>query len=159
MILPTVSVEPDADQGVRRAIQSGLDHSNAQATGDGHFDLVLIAARDENANVVGGVVGEAYWGWVNFTTVWVHPSHRMKGLATQMLAAAEVVATQKGCTQAYLDTFSFQSPGLYRRAGYEVFGQLDDFPLGSTRMFLRKTLTIKPRTETPAGGASNAADA
>ena len=87
------------------------------------------------------MLGEAYWGWFNFTTVWVHPSHRRKGIASKMLAQAETEAARLGYTQAYLDTFSFQSPELYLRAGYEVFGQLDNFPAGGKRLFMRKTLT------------------
>jgi hypothetical protein len=58
-----------------------------------------------------------------------------------MLAQAETEAARLGYTQAYLDTFSFQSPELYLRAGYEVFGQLDNFPAGGKRLFMRKTLT------------------
>lgn len=90
--------------------------------------------------IIGGVVGEAYWGWINFTTVWVHPDHRRKGIASRMLQQAEAEAARLGYTQAYLDTFTFQSPDLYLRAGYEVFGQLDDFPSGANRLFMRKTL-------------------
>jgi len=101
---------------------------------------VCVTARDADATVIGGVVGEAYWGWVNFTTVWVHPDHRRQGIASRMLKLAEAEAARLGYTQAYLDTFSFQSPDLYLRAGYEVFGQLDHFPAGAQRLFMRKTL-------------------
>jgi hypothetical protein len=38
------------------------------------------------------------------------------------------------CPQAYLDTFSFQCPTLYLSSGYEVFGQLEGFPTGNTRI-------------------------
>ena len=47
-----------------------------------------------------------------------------------------------GYTQAYLDTFSFQCPELYLRSGYEVFGQLEDFPEGNRRLFMRKALMV-----------------
>jgi hypothetical protein len=57
-----------------------------------------------------------------------------------LLRAAEEEAVRMGYTQAYLDTFSFQSPDLYLRSGYEVFGQLEGFPAGSTRFFMRKKL-------------------
>jgi GNAT superfamily N-acetyltransferase len=90
--------------------------------------LVFVAARDSNSKVIGGVVGEAYWGWVNFTTVWVHPEHRRRGLASRMLKVAEAEAARMGYTQAYLDTFSFQSPDLYLQSGYEIFGRLENFP-------------------------------
>ncbi len=136
----SVAVEPDADQETKSAIQTGLFDANVQCTGDGNFDLVFVTARDSNSKVIGGVVGEAYWGWVNFTTVWVHPEHRRKGVASRMLNVAEAEAARMGYTQAYLDTFSFQAPDLYLRSGYEIFGRLENFPPGSTRVFMQKTI-------------------
>jgi GNAT superfamily N-acetyltransferase len=136
----SVAIERSPDQETRNTIQKGLFDANVMATGDGHFDAVCVTACDAKSAVIGGVLGEAYWGWVNFTTVWVHPDHRRKGIASKMLAQAEVEAIRLGYTRAYLDTFSFQCPDLYLRAGYEVFGQLDHFPAGGKRLFMRKEL-------------------
>jgi len=140
MNLTEISVERDPDQEIRRVIQQGLIDSNVELTGDPHVELVFVVARDSNSKVIGGLVGEAYWGWVNFTTVWVHPEHRRQGVASQMLREAENEAVRKGYKQAYLDTFSFQSPSLYLKAGYEIFGQLENFPSGGKRFFMRKTI-------------------
>jgi GNAT superfamily N-acetyltransferase len=126
----SVAVEQDPDVATKRTVQNGLFNANVQSTGDGVFASVFVCARDSSSTVIGGVVGEAYWGWVNFTTVWVDPLHRRKGLARRMLSAAEAEAVRLGYTQAYLDTFSFQCPNLYLRSGYEVFGQLEGFPTG-----------------------------
>ena len=139
----TVAVERNPDQTTIRSVQSGLFNSNVQSTGDGTFGSVFVAARDATSTVIGGIVGEAYWGWVNFTTVWVDPAHRRRGLASSMLIAAEAEAVRMGYTQAHLDTFSFQSPGLYLRSGYEIFGKLEGFPKGSTRYFMRKALMVQ----------------
>ena len=136
----SIAVEHSPDQETKSAVQAGLFEANVQSTGDGNFDLVFVAARDSNSKVIGGVVGEAYWGWVNFTTVWVHPEHRRRGLASRMLKVAEAEAARMGYTQAYLDTFPFQSPVLYLQSGYEIFGRLENFPAGSTRVFMRKTI-------------------
>lgn len=140
MTVISIAVEADPDRPAKNAIQRGLFDANVAYTGDGHFDAVWVVARDGNSNVIGGVVGEAYWGWVNFSAVWVHPAWRRKGLASQMLQTAEAEAVRLGYTQAYLDTFSFQAPELYLRAGYEIFGALDNFPVGAKRLFLRKAL-------------------
>ena len=149
----TVAVDRDLDQLIKRTVQRGLFDANVHSTGDGRFGSLVVAARDLTSTVIGGVIGEAYWGWVNFTTVWVDPVHRRKGLASRMLIAAEAEAVRMGYTQAYLDTFSFQSPSLYLRSGYEVFGQLEGFPEGSTRLFMRKALVVQgsghPQTSEP----------
>ena len=103
----SVAVERNLDQATKRTVQNGLFDANVQSTGDGTFGSVFITARDSSSTVIGGVIGEAYWGWVNFTTVWVDPAHRRRGLASRMLIAAEAEAVRMGYTQAYLDTFSF----------------------------------------------------
>ena len=71
----------------------------------------------------------------------------------RMLIAAEAEAVRLGYTQAYLDTFSFQSPNLYLRSGYDVFGQLEGFPTGSTRLFMRKTLMEQSAGQSLTNGA------
>ena len=51
------------------------------------------------------------------------------------------MATEWGCGNVHLDTFSFQAgPDFYRRFGYEVFGVLDGYPAGHAHYFLRKRL-------------------
>lgn len=123
MTLPhiTIAAELTPDKGSRSAIQQGLFDANVATTGDGHLDAMCVTARDAHAMVIGGVMGEAYWGWINITTVWEHPDHRRQGIASRMLQQAEAEAARLGYTQTYLDTFTFQSPDLYLRAGYEVF--------------------------------------
>ena len=57
-----------------------------------------------------------------------------------MLAAAEAEAAQRGCQNAWIDTFNPDALRLYQRQGYTAFGQLDDFPAGRARTFLKKSL-------------------
>jgi hypothetical protein len=40
-----------------------------------------------------------------------------------------------------LETLSFQARGFYERYGYSVFGELDDFPPGHRKYFLKKNLS------------------
>ena len=46
---------------------------------------------------------------------------------------------RRGVRKAYLHLLSFQTPGFYRKLGYEVFGELDWSP-DHKRIFLRKGL-------------------
>ena len=134
----TVELEPAAD--TTRTLFVGLFHSNVERTGDGKIEHLCVVARDAGGSLVGGIYGEIYWGWLHVVALWVTPKLRRQRLGTQLLSRAEAEALAKGCRGAYLDTFTFQSVGLYTRAGYEIFGTLEHFPAGHSRHFLRKTL-------------------
>ena len=54
---------------------------------------------------------------------------------------AEAVAREQGCVGIWLDTFTFQAPGFYRKLGYALFGEIPDYPPGSSRFFLSKRLS------------------
>ena len=72
--------------------------------------------------------------------MWIKEEFRGRGFGHQLLTLAEQEARQRGAEYAYLDTFSFQAPGFYKKHGYEVFGELNNFPPGHRRYFLSKQL-------------------
>ena len=62
------------------------------------------------------------------------------GYGHRLLKNAEEEARKRGAKNVYLDTFSFQAPDFYKRHGYQVFGELNDFPAGQQRFFFTKEL-------------------
>jgi len=136
----SIAVEAEPATEVTRLLFDRLSQANVERTGDGRIVRLCVTARDSGTALMGGVYGEIYWGWLNILALWVSPQLRRRGLGTQLLSRAEVEALAKGCRGVYLDTFTFQSVALYTRAGYEVFGTLEQFPNGHSRHFLRKRL-------------------
>jgi ribosomal protein S18 acetylase RimI-like enzyme len=127
----------DADFTV---IGLGIRSYNEQQAGvDGHRRLCLFLHAPDDT-VVGGLTGSTYFNWFSIDLLWVKEEHRGQGHGQRLLALAEQEARQRGAKGAYLDTFSFQAPDLYRRNGYEVFGILQDFPEGHQRYYFRKQL-------------------
>jgi hypothetical protein len=59
------------------------------------------------------------------------------------MLAIEGAAEERGCERAHLDTFSYQARPFYEKLGYRVFGELEDYPPGHTRFFLRKQLRAR----------------
>jgi hypothetical protein len=53
---------------------------------------------------------------------------------------AEAEAVRRGCHGAQLDTYSFQAQGFYEKLGYAVFGIVEDYPSGHSRIYLSKRL-------------------
>ena len=97
-----------------------------------------VFVRD-GGEIVAGLVGETYCGWLFVKYLWVADKLRGHGVGRELMANAEARARERGCHSAWLDTFSFQAPGFYQRLGYEEFGRLD-YPPDHKRHFLRKRL-------------------
>ena len=121
-------------------IGQGVGGYNKEQAGDNNFQRLCFVLKDPEGEVVGGILGETYWNWFYLDLLWVSEELRRQGYGTQLLKIAEEEARVRGAKNAYLDTFSFQSPEFYYKNGYQVFGELSDYPPGNTRYFLTKTL-------------------
>ncbi|MFC7053055.1 GNAT family N-acetyltransferase [Hansschlegelia quercus] len=105
---------------------------------------VWIVARDEDGAVVGGVQGFISANWFYVAMLWVDERVRGSGVGSTLLRQAEQAGADKGCTDAYLYTFSFQAPEFYRRHGYEMFGELEAFIEENSQFWMRKKLRAHP---------------
>jgi GNAT superfamily N-acetyltransferase len=121
-------------------IGRGVGNYNKQQAGDNQFQRLCYVLRTPDEEIVGGVLGEIYWGWFYLDLIWVKDELRGRGYGHQLLTRAEDEARQRGAKNVYLDTFSFQAPDFYIQHGYQVFGELQDFPVGQQRYFLKKQL-------------------
>lgn len=121
-------------------VQEGLyAYNRLWAPGDQYQPLtVLLRASDKT--VLGGLLGETYWGWLHINILWLHENVRNQGYGTQLLGLAEQEAIRRGCHAVHLDTLSFQAPDFYERHGYKVFGVLHNHPGEHFRFFLKKEL-------------------
>ena len=122
------------------ALTSGLNaHSKPQVGAPG-FEPVAAFARDRAGIVKGGVYANINWQWLQVKLLWVSEDCRGTGTGAALMAKIEALAIERGCRHAHVDTFSFQARPFYERLGYRVFAELDDYPEGHSRYYLRKTL-------------------
>ena len=121
-------------------IREELNQFNNERVGeDGHTPLNIVE-YDTNGNIIGGILGGTYWGWMYVDILWVHESHRYKGIGSKLLCKAEKEAVRRGCHHVHLDTMSWQAPEFYQKHGYEVIGILPDIPNGNQKYLLMKAL-------------------
>ena len=99
-----------------------------------------VTVRDAAGTIVGGLVANTHWGWLEVDLLWVDERVRGQGWGTRLLRAAEDEARRRGCRHARLSTWSFQARPFYEKLGYRVFGQIDDYPPGATDYILCKDL-------------------
>jgi GNAT superfamily N-acetyltransferase len=121
-------------------IGRGIGRYNKEQAGENNFQRLCFTLRDAEGEIVGGILGELYWGWFYVELLWVSDTLRGQGMGHRLLAKAEEEARQRGAGNVYLDTFSFQAPDFYHKHGYRVFGELADYPEGFTRYFMTKQL-------------------
>ena len=102
---------------------------------------LCVFERSIDGELIGGLTGKTYWNYLEISFLWVSEAHRGKGIATNLMTAAEGEACKRGCRNALLDTFSFQALGFYQRLGYNQFGELRGFSGKHARHYLHKALT------------------
>ena len=99
-------------------------------------NLILREAGD----IIGGLIGNIYWQCCHVDYLWVDEAYREKKYGTMLMQKIEETAREKGCLFIHLDTLSFQALGFYKKCGYSVFGELDGYPDGIVRYYLKKAL-------------------
>jgi GNAT superfamily N-acetyltransferase len=136
-----IAVEEDASPETLKALQSLLREYNTAQAGDGNVKPLRIFIRDDAGQVLGGLSGWSFWGWLHIDTLTLHESLRRLGYGTRLMAMMEEEARRRGCCGIYLETYSFQALPFYQKLGFSLFGELDRFPGEHKLYFLRKTLS------------------
>ena len=128
------------DEDVKVLADGLFDHGRPMF-GEPKIRKAACFVRDGIGDIVGGVYGNyGSFGWLYIDTLWVAERRRGRGYGTRLMHLIEEHGIKAGCTDAYLNTFSFQAPDFYQKLGYTTFAQLENFPPGHSRMFLRKKL-------------------
>ena len=117
------------------------------AMGLGEEVDLAIFVRD-GGKVVAGIAGWTWGDCCELQSLWVQPDLRGRGLATQLLLAAEAEAAARGCSQTVHFTYGFQAQALYEQNGYEVMGRVDEFPSGTDTFWYRKRLRPSDESQT-----------
>jgi GNAT superfamily N-acetyltransferase len=136
-----IEYEADAKPEDLKILSDGINrYSATKITGGARQDLTFFL-RDAEGAIVGGVHGNSGWSWLYISDLWVSETVRGSGYGNALMRRAEQEARNRGCTNIYLDTFSFQAVDFYLKLGFTIFGELPDFPPGHKRVFLQKNLT------------------
>lgn len=134
----------DLPPGLRQSILGPLAQDTAAKKRTWHpVPVVLGLIGPGSSQPEGGLIGTTHWGWLRVEILAVPQAIQGQGWGQRLLLTAETVARERGCHAAWVDTFSFQAPGFYEKLGYQLFGQLEDYPEDCQRKFYQKRLTAK----------------
>ncbi len=121
---------------VRKAL---TQYNEEVAEGENHREFNIVQ-YDDTGNIIAGLLGGTYWGWLYINILWIEKSHRHKGLGTKLVLEAEKEALQRKCEFAHLDTMSFQALKFYKKLGYKVKTVIKDIPKGHKKYIMIKRL-------------------
>jgi GNAT superfamily N-acetyltransferase len=134
-----VLVEDQITEGQRFAITAPLGEFSVARGFEFHPNPICLSLR-ESDRIVGGLIGHTNWDWLHIEILSVAAHLRSQGYGRQLMESAEGIARTRNCVGAWVDTYTFQSPGFYERLGYRVFGTLPNYPTAEKRIFLMKIL-------------------
>ncbi len=142
MHVPEIALVHDGHAELHRIVLDGVRSFNRTlfAQHPPGKDLAIAIRDPDSREPVGGLLGRMNGGWLGIELLFVPEAFRGMGIATRLIAMAEVEARKHECHAAWIDTLNPKALRLYQRLGYEVFGELKDYPVGGSRFFLQKKL-------------------
>jgi GNAT superfamily N-acetyltransferase len=122
-------------------LEGTIDQFNMHLTGYQDYRPLAIFIRDSSCAIIAGLTAYTWGGTLRILVLWVHENWRRHGYGTRLLAAAEQEALARGCSQAVVDTHSFQAPLFYPKSGYTICGVVADYPVSYQEIVLQKRLS------------------
>ncbi|MEH7013258.1 GNAT family N-acetyltransferase [Neobacillus niacini] len=133
-----ISIESNEENAL--FIRGNLIKYNKQQVQYTEEEKINLIIRNENNQILGGLLGHIDWKCFHIDILWVDDTLRGKGQGKKLIQHAEEIAYEKGCNLMRLETYSFQAPDFYMNLGFEVLGKLENFPEGFDHYYFYKRL-------------------
>ena len=130
----------DDERAIAQRLTDEIGEFNLKATGIAEFHEMFTVETDGDGELLARVYGWSWGGTCRIEALWVRGDMRRRGVGSRLLAAAEKHGRGHGCTQLALDTHTFQARPFYERHGFDVVGELRDYPKRHSKLLLRKQL-------------------
>ena len=101
---------------------------------DKHFLFSLTI----DGEFIGGICGSVYWDGLEIDTLWIDDRYRGQGHGRTLMDEAEEYGRSLGAVIAFLKTV--EASEFYQGLGYEIFGILEDRPIGTHLYHMKKRL-------------------
>lgn len=119
----------------------GVDQHNIAATGLPDYYPVGFFIKGRGGEILGGLLGDIWGGWLHVGSLWVSESIRGRRFAGELMARAHQYAIEKSCTHTHLQTGSYEARPFYEKLGYRIYAELQNHPTRPhARYFMSKPL-------------------
>lgn len=141
-----------------KIVQKGLDDHNRKYP-SGELDIptpdISLVLKDNDGNIVGGVITSMLIGVMHLEVLWVDEMFRGRGHGKDLVLHAERIGKEKGYSASQTWSFSFQAPEFYQSIGYKVVGIFDGYTDGITEYVLLKKFESNEQTPYIANGPNS----
>ena len=131
-----VIIPENPSEADRNAVIEPLRAYNASQVANPLRRPVAILLVDDGGIHVGGLWGKCTYDWLHIEFLAIDEKYRGRDYGTMILYEAEQLARSNKCVGIWLDTFEFQACGFYEKLGFDIFGKIEDHPIGQSRFFL-----------------------
>jgi N-acetylglutamate synthase len=120
----TERLEPDWEEAFQRSRPNSADPTIVRMILDGSPPRAFAAAAGDHISdhpeLVAIARGHRSADWLGLASIWTHPDHRRRGLATAMMAALGHWAARQGARFAYVQVATANEPaiGAYTTLGF-----------------------------------------
>ena len=133
------TVEGEIDPRDKAVMVAGMLDYHASHGHPRKVDTHSILIKNDDT-LIGCVIVTFLYNGMEIASLWVDEKLRGQGLGQKLMEMAEAEGKKRGATFAYANTFTWQAPGFYEKLGYKLYGKLEDFPVGNSLSYYRKSI-------------------
>jgi GNAT superfamily N-acetyltransferase len=134
----SISITDNPDPIDLQIIREDLDGHHAAHSPPVDWLPLAAIMRNPQGEIIAGVIGGSYWGWLYISRVWVKDRLRRKNYSLRLLKEAEKEALHRSCGHSFVETQDFESMLFYEDFGYRVVKKTEES--GNTRYSMQKEL-------------------
>jgi ribosomal protein S18 acetylase RimI-like enzyme len=134
-------IERDISSAELAEMQAGFEQHQLEYSVPIKTPQRYTTVATSNEKFIGCASGLQYHEWLYLTDLWLEKSFRKQGLGGALLEKLESRLLLSGVKQIYTWTAGYEAPGFYKKHGYTVFCELENYyPTGDSCVGLRKIL-------------------
>jgi ribosomal protein S18 acetylase RimI-like enzyme len=127
------------------AIELRLYDHNSHATGRRDGQGLAFVIRDDAGQMIGAAAGYTWAGISELKQMWVDQAYRRRGYARALLEAFVEEARGRGVRRIWVQSYDFQAPAMYEKAGFQRMAEFEGWPEGHVNVVLCKTRALVRR--------------
>ncbi len=124
-----------------KILRNGIVHFNSQIIKEEATHFSVFAKS--NTKIIGGALIWEHSDALYIDILWCDDNYRKKGIGTKIISIIDEVATDKGLSKLFVDTYAFQAKEFYQKHGFYCIGTVPEYLLGYDRIFMRKDVSLR----------------